>query len=66
MEKDTEHITMLVHSERFDYIRNLARGLGFDPEFIKPGPSRKRGETFDRTKIFARFVRNGEAKAKKA
>jgi hypothetical protein len=66
MEKDTEHITVLVSSEQFDYFRNLARGLGFDPEFIKPGPSRKRGLVFDRTKVFARFVRNGEARGKKA
>ena len=48
----------------FDFVQHLALRLGFRTEFVRPGPSTVRGVQVDRSRIYARFVRDGDGKGR--
>ena len=61
--REEEHITVLIGPGDFESVKRFARGIGFEPKFAGPGPSRVRGVPKDSGRVYAKFVRKGAAGA---
>jgi hypothetical protein len=64
--KGEEYIVATVATEHIDHLQALARKIGLETVEVKFAPSKQRGGKIDRSRVFARFVRNGSDTAKKA